>query len=347
MIKTIRTPAEWEKQQGVLLAWPYNKNDWPGKIHSIYGVYQEIIQAITEHEKVFLIVQSEKHQEFVQSLLKKYPIDLLQIEWIIQKTNRSWMRDTSAIFSYDENNQLIANNFKFNGWAKYSNYKLDQNIPTKIAEVLNISQRQVLYNNNKPVVLEGGAIDTNGKGTLITTEECLLSEDKQIRNKNFTKETYASIFQEYLGITNILWLKKGILGDDTHGHIDDLCRFVNSDTVVIASVDDPQDPHYLLLKENMEILQNSKLEDGSKLNIIKLPMPHSVYYEGMLLPASYANFLITNHVVLVPTFNDESDPYVLSLFKELFPQRKVIGIHAVDLVWGLGTIHCSSHEIPH
>lgn len=341
----IRSPAEWEKQQGILLNWPYNKGDWPGKLVSIYCVYQEIIQAITQEEKVFLIVQSDKHKIFVQELLQKYPIDLNQVEFIIQKTNRSWMRDTSPIFSYDENSLLIANAFKFNGWAKYSNYKFDQSIPSVVSSHLNIPLRPVLY-NNKPVVLEGGSIDTNGKGTLITTEECLLSPDTQVRNKKFTKETYALILNQYLGITNIIWLKNGIIGDDTHGHVDDLCRFVNPDTVVIASEENTQSPNYSILQENFEILQNSTLENGSKLNIIKLPMPRPIYYEGILLPASYANFLILNNLVLVPTFNDEKDPFVLNLFKELFPQRKVLGIHAVDLVWGFGTLHCSSHEVP-
>jgi len=342
---TIRTCAEWEKQEGIILAWPQNKSDWPGKIEAIYFVYQEIIKNITEHEKVFLIVSSEDQKNFVQDLLKKYPLDLNQIDFLIQKTNRSWTRDTCPIFSYNENNKLIANSFKFNGWAKYSNYKEDQKIPSLIASHLNIPLKQVVY-KNKPVVLEGGSIDVNGKGTLITTEECLLSENIQIRNKNFTKDTYFEVFKEYLGISNIIWLNNGIIGDDTHGHVDDLCRFVSPDMVILASEDNPHSPNYLNLQQNYEILLDSTLETQKKINIIKIPMPKQIIYEDTCLPASYANFLVLNNLVLVPTFNDEKDYEALGIFKEIFFERKVIGIHALDLVWGLGTLHCSSHEIP-
>ena len=266
------------------------------------------------------------------------------IDFIIAETDRGWMRDTSPTFVKKET-QTLAIKFKFNGWAKYSNWRKDQNIPKIISNHLNINLIQAKFNNEK-VVLEGGAIDTNGQGTLITTEECLLDSKMQVRNPGLSKNDYAKIFSEYLGIKNIIWLNKGIAGDDTHGHIDDLCRFVNYNTIVICSEENKNDENYLPLTENFELLKKSQLEDGSKLNIVKLPMPTPIYFEKMRLPASYANFYICNNAVLVPTFNDANDRVALNIVAKLFNDRKIIGIHAVDLIWGLGTLHCLSHEEP-
>jgi agmatine deiminase len=198
--------------------------------------------------------------------------------------------------------------------------------------------------NNRKVVLEGGAIDANGYGTLITTEECLLDERIQVRNPGFTKKDYENIFEKHFGVTNVIWLKKGIAGDDTHGHIDDVCRFVNKNTVVICN-EETEDENKLILEENMELLYNALLEEGSKLNIIKIPMPASITFDKLRVPASYANFYICNKSVLVPTFNDPNDRIALNIFANLFPSKKVIGIHAVDLIWGLGTVHCLTREV--
>ena len=236
-------------------------------------------------------------------------------------------------------------NFNFNGWAKYSNYKLDRKVPKAISEVLEVPLTQVVY-KGKPVVLEGGALEVNGKGTLITSEECLLHPKVQVRNANFTKTDYEAIFKEYLGVTNTIWVGDGIIGDDTHGHIDDLCRFVDEETIVTVVESDPKHKNYKALQDNLARLEKAKLEDGRSPKIITLPMPKDILFEGLTLPASYANFLILNKCVLVPTFNDAADRIALNTIASCFPDREVIGISAIDLIWGFGTLHCLSQQIP-
>ena len=254
------------------------------------------------------------------------------------------MRDSGPVF-VKGGSEIAVLDFKFNAWAKYDDYKLDDKIPAFISRKFNL-ERIIAEHNGKQVVLESGAMDNNGKGTLITTEECLLDEKIQTRNAGFTKQEYFEIFKKYLGISNVIWLGKGIVGDDTHGHVDDLCRFVNEETVVLAEEKNSADHNYNLLKENKERLENINLPNGSKLNVISLPMPSPVVFKGQRLPASYANFYISNYAILVPTFNDTNDRIALGILSELFPDRKVIGIHSVDLVWGLGTIHCLTKEQP-
>ena len=339
-----RFPAEWEHQEGILLCFPYNGNDWPGKYEAIQWAFVEFIKKVTHFEKVFLIVANQKLQDKVANMLERAHVDLLQIEFILLKTNRSWMRDSGPIVVYN-NGKREAINFNFNGWAKYSNYKLDKFVPAKVAEVLNIPHTQALF-NGKPIILEGGAIDVNGKGTLLTSEECLLHSSIQVRNQGMTKADYETVFKEYLGVTNVIWLKDGIIGDDTHGHIDDLCRFVNENTIVTVIETDPENENFKALNENLEILKNSKLENGQSPNIVTLPMPKKLIFEGIPLPASYANFLILNGCVLVPTFNDPNDRIALNILVECFPDREIIGISAIDLIWGFGTLHCLSQQIP-
>lgn len=341
---TIRMPAEWEPHEATLICWPHQKNDWPGKIVPIHWVYAEIVRKISPFEKVIIIIQSLSERKKVVSILQKVYANLSNIEFIVMKTDRGWMRDSSPFFVY-RNKKREAVHFRFNGWAKYDNWKKDFNVPRVISSKINIPLKKVLKENHH-VVLEGGAIDINGKGTLISTEECLLHPEIQVRNPGFTKNDYEKIFKEYLGIKNTIWLKNGIAGDDTHGHVDDLCRFVNEDTLVICDENNPSDRNYLVSKENIEILKSSRLENGQKPNIITLPMPSPLWFDGMQLPASYANFYIANNIVLVPTFNDPNDRIALEILSELFPDRFVTGIHAVDLVWGLGTLHCLTHEIP-
>lgn len=340
-----RLPAEWEPHKATWIGWPFNKEDWPGKFQPIPWVFAEIVKKITEGETCFIIVNNELHKKSAIDVLKKTGVDFSQIVFVIKPTDRNWLRDSGAIFVKDNLGKVVPLKFKFNAWAKYSNYKKDRLIPETISKVIKKDLIRVEY-NGKPVVLEGGAIDTNGKGTLITTEECLLDNKVQARNPGFTKKDYEKIFLQYFNITNVIWLEKGIVGDDTHGHIDDLCRFVNENTVVLCSEENPLDENYSILKRNKEILQSSLLEDGSKINVIELPMPEPLYFDGQRLPASYANFYISNRYVLVPTFNDPKDRIALGILSELFPKRKVVGIHAVDLVWGLGTIHCLTHEQP-
>lgn len=338
-----RLLAEWEKHEATWIGWPYNKEDWPGKFQPIPWVFAEIVRKISEGEQVNILVQDEKHKNSAINVLKKVGCDFTQISFVHQKTDRNWLRDSSPFFVKDETGKIHLIRFKFNAWAKYKNYKLDQKIPQTISKVLNKEIIEAKY-HDRVVVLEGGAIDTNGKGTLITTEECLLDEKTQVRNPGFSKKDYEEVFKKYLGIKNIIWLKKGIVGDDTHGHIDDVCRFVNKNTLVLCSEQNPSDENHQLLSENKEILQDARLEDGSKVEVIDLPMPSPLYFEGQRLPASYANFYISNSYVLVPTFNDLNDRVALGILGELFSDRKVVGIHAVDLVWGLGTIHCLTHE---
>lgn len=339
-----RFPAEWEQQQAVLLCFPHNGNDWPGKYGAIQWAFVEFIKKVADVEQVILLVASEQLKTNVLEKLEMADVKTKNVSFIIQKTNRSWMRDSGPII-VKKGSERKALNFNFNGWAKYNNYKLDKQVPEKIASFLNIPLDQVIY-KGKPVVLEGGAIDVNGKGTLITTEECLLDPKIQVRNEGFTKADYEAIFKEHLGITNTIWLGDGVEGDDTHGHVDDLARFVNEDTIITVVETDTNNPNYKPLQDNLQRLKNAKLENGKKPNIVTLPMPNRLNFDGISLPASYANFLIINSVVLVPTFNDERDREALNSIADCFPDRKIIGISAIDFIWGFGTLHCLSQQIP-
>ena len=340
-----RLPAEWERHEATWIGWPHNKEDWPGKFSPIPWVYGEIVRKISEDENVHILVESKKHQDNAKRVLNSVGVDNSKIKFFIAKTDRGWMRDSCPAFVKNESGKVALVNFKFNAWAKYDNYRKDQKLPGYISIKLKMAKFSAIHNGIQ-VFLEGGSIDINGKGTLITTEECLLDPEKQVRNPGFTKKDYEEVFRNYLGITNVLWFGKGIAGDDTHGHVDDLCRFVNEDTVVLVQEKNSSDSNYNPLKENYEIAESMKVESGSKLNVIYLPMPDPIIFKGERLPASYANFYISNKYVLVPTFNDPNDKVALGILGEFFKDREVVGIHAVDLVWGLGTIHCLTHEQP-
>jgi agmatine deiminase len=337
-------PAEWEKQQGVLLCFPHNGNDWPGKYEAVQWAFVEFIKKVASVEEVILIVASEKLKSKVFIMLETAHVNLKNVSFIIHKTTRSWMRDSGPIIVKNGTSRK-AINFNFNGWAKYANYKLDKHVPAKVSEFLNMPLEQATY-KGKPVVLEGGAIDVNGKGTLLTSEECLLHPNIQVRNQGFTKQDYEAVFKEYLGVTNVIWLGNGIEGDDTHGHIDDLARFVNDDTIITVLEDNPKDANYKPLQDNLKRLQTSTLENGKHPNIVTLPMPKRLDFDGIRLPASYANFLILNKTVLAPTFNDANDRIALNILADCFPDREVIGIAATDFIWGFGTLHCLSQQIP-
>ncbi len=346
-LKNVRLPAEWENHS-TIISWPHNREDWPGKFSPIHWVYVEVVKKLTTSEKVFIIVKSDQQKHKISKSLSKAGVNLNQVKYFKFPTNRSWMRDTCPAFveNYQNNQRIIsAIRFKFNGWAKYDNWKKDVQIPYRLSERLQLEITDVLWNDTE-VVLEGGAIDYNGNGSLITTEECLLDLVTQTRNPGFTKKDYEELFKKYLGINNTIWLGKGIAGDDTHGHVDDLCRFVNQNTVVLCRETNTSDENYKILEENFERLQDARIENGAKLNVVPLPMPSPIVFEGMRLPASYANFYIANNVVLVPTFNDEKDKDALGILSELFDNKKVVGINSVDLVWGLGTLHCLTHELP-
>ena len=339
-----RFPAEWEKQQGILLCFPHNGNDWPGKYGAIQWAFVEFIKKVALVETVFLVVADKKLKEKVEGMLETAHVNTKNISFIIHKTNRSWMRDSGPII-VKNSNKREALNFNFNGWAKYHNFQLDKLVPSKVSSHLNMPLTQVTF-KGKPVVLEGGAIDVNGKGTLITSEECLLHPTIQIRNKNFTKVDYEAIFKEYLGISNVIWVGDGIIGDDTHGHIDDLCRFVNEDTIITVIESNPKSKNFKPLQDNLNRLKKAVLENGKSPKIVELPMPTPLLFDGINIPASYANFLILNQCVLVPTFNDVHDREALNIIANCFPTREVIGISAIDLIWGFGTLHCLSQQIP-
>lgn len=337
-------PAEWEKQEGILLCFPHNGNDWPGKYGAVQWAFVEFIKKIAFVEKVFLLVADEKLKAKVFGMLEMADVQLENVSFIIHKTNRSWMRDSGPII-VKNGKERKAINFNFNGWAKYSNYKLDKHVPEKVADFLKIPLEQAFY-NDKPFILEGGAIDVNGKGTLLTSEECLLHPEIQIRNTNFTKADYEGAFKKYLGITNVIWLGNGVEGDDTHGHIDDLARFVNENTIITVVETDKNDANYKTLQENLKRLEAATLENGKKPKIVALPMPKCLNFDGIRIPASYANFLIINKTVLVPTFNDAKDRIALNIIADCFPDRTIIGIAATDFIWGFGTLHCLSQQIP-
>lgn len=344
-----RIPAEWEKHEATILSWPANNEDWPGKFIPIHWVYSEIVKKLAEVEKVILLIQSSTQKKFVERVLEKNHVTMANVEFHIFPSDRNWMRDSCPAFTLTKNGKNVSReliHFKFNGWAKYPNWKQDYKLPEFLAKKLLNPLVKAEY-DRRHVVLEGGGIDYNGAGDLLTTEECLLHPSIQVRNPGFTQSDYAKLFKEYLGISNIIWLKDGIMGDDTHGHVDDLCRFVNKNTVVLCrEKKDSTDGNYQILEENFERLQDVRLSDGNKLEVVTLPMPAPLIFEDLRLPASYANFYIANGTVLVPTFNDPMDRTALGILAELFPDRTVVGIHAVDLVWGLGTLHCLSHELP-
>lgn len=341
----LRMPAEWEKQEAIWLAWPHNVEDWPGKFEPIPWVYAEIIHYISRSQRIHLIVKNVREQKQATNILARAGINLSAIDFCIIPTDRVWLRDSAPTFVYRGKERVLLD-WRFNAWAKYDNWSRDNKVPSYIAKYLDLPLIQPTANINGKkirVVLEGGAIEVNGKGTLITTEECFLSK-VQCRNPGLSKEGYENIFAEYLGISNVIWLKNGIVGDDTHGHIDDLARFVNGDTVVIVVEKNKTDPNYGPLKENLKRLKSAQDQNGKALNVVELPMPQTVIFEKQRLPASYANFLITNDWVLVPVFNDPNDRIALNILSELFPKRIVTGIYCGDFIWGMGTIHCASQQ---
>jgi agmatine deiminase len=341
---TRRLPAEWEKHEATLLAFPHDGKDWPGKYDAVKWAFVEIIRKAASHETVLLVVKSRPQRERVAAMLDQAHADTGNVRYTALNTNRSWMRDSGPVVVKRSDGRREALQFRFNGWAKYPNHRLDAKIPAAVAAALKIPLTAVRW-NGQPVVLEGGAIDVNGSGTLITTEECLLDAKTQVRNPGFSRKDYEAVFNEFLGIRNVIWLGEGIEGDDTHGHVDDICRFVDRRTAVACVEKNRSDSNSKRLRENLERLQHARLEDGSKLQVVPLPMPGRIDFEDLRLPASYANFLITNGCVLVPTFNDPNDYQALGILSDLFRGRQVIGIHAVDLIWGLGTLHCLSREI--
>ncbi len=339
-----RMPAEWEPHRATWLAWPHRESDWPGKFGVIAHVYGEIIRALSRHEAVRVVIRAEEEIAAARQIVEDYGATTANVHGEVFETDRSWLRDSGPIFAYAPSGGKVALDWRFNAWAKYDDWTHDDLLPPFVAGLLKCDIHQP-HHNGRRVVLEGGSIDVNGAGLMLTTEECLLSEVQE-RNPGFARADYEAVFDKFLGVEKVLWLNKGITGDDTHGHVDDLARFANRNTIVTVIEDDPADANYSPLQENLERLRGFTDLDGHKLEIVRLPMPRPMHYAGQRLPASYANFYIANGVVLVPTFNDPADRAALGILAELFPEREVVGIHSVDLVWGLGTLHCMTQQEP-
>ena len=333
-------PAEFSKHAATWLSWPHKEASWPGKIESIYPVYAQFIKLVAEGERVHINVVDEKMKQQALVHLQKAGADLNNVEFFLHPTNDAWCRDHGPAFLINPQaaqKKLIVD-WGYNAWGgKYPPFDLDDNIPTLIAKHYNIP---VVYPG---IVMEGGSVDFNGKGTVLTTTSCLLNEN---RNPHLDQKQIEEYLYNYYGVTNILWLGDGIVGDDTDGHIDDITRFVNEDTVVTVMEADRQDENYAPLKENRKLLDKMKLENGKSINVVELPMPAAVVYEDMRLPASYGNFYISNKYVVVPTFEDKNDDRALEILQKCFPDRKVVGLNSIDIIWGLGSFHCLSQQEP-
>ena len=345
-------PAEWEPHEATWLAWPHNPDDWPDKLDTIRWVYGEIVRKIAPGEIVRIFVNGKSEQRRAWSYLRRAGANLKQVEFITHPTNRGWTRDTGPIFvrrkrggrSRKKGETAIVH-FHFNAWAKYDDWQKDRRAPETAARLLHKRLFHARH-QGKDFVFEGGGVEVNGRGTLLTTEECYLDPKVQVRNPGLGRVEIERTLKEYLGVTNVRWLAAGPAGDDTHGHIDDICRFVNPTTLVLIKESNSRDANYRPLCENWERVQDIRLENGSRPEVIPLPMPAPLHFDGFRLPASYANFYVTNAAVLVPTFNDPNDRVALGRLAELFKDRPVVGIHAVDLVLGFGTLHCLSQQQP-
>jgi agmatine deiminase len=337
-------PAEWETHTATWIGWPHNPEDWPGRFQPIPWVYADIVRHLSKDEDVHILVNNEASEKKARRLLQRVKASLARVHFHRWPTNRGWLRDSGPIFLKNRNQPLALTNWKFNAWAKYEDWQYDDQIPDQVAKHLGLTQWQPQWQGQR-VVLEGGSIDTNGAGILLTTLECQLSDIQQ-RNPGLSRENLESVFQNYLGIEQVIWLNRGIVGDDTHGHVDDITRFVKPNTIITVTENRREDENYLLLAENLDILKSAKNLQGKPFEIIELPMPAPIIFDGQRLPASYANFYIANQRVLAPTFNDPQDRIALNKLAEVFPEREVTGIHCGDLIWGLGTLHCLSQQQP-
>ena len=358
---TYRMPAEWEPHAATWIAWPHNAEDWPNKFQPIPWVYSEIVRHLSRVEDVHILVNDRAAERRANATLRRAGANLARLHFHHWATDRVWLRDSGPIFVKktadgsvkNSSGEIALTNWKFNAWAKYDNWRRDDQIPQHVAKMYDMLQFKpevpalIGDPNSKShrLVLEGGSIDVNGAGILLTTEECLLSEVQQ-RNPGVSREQFEAAFAEYLGIEKVIWLNRGCAGDDTHGHIDDIARFVAKNKFVAAVEPNTADENHLPLAENLERLHDARNLHGKPFEIITLPMPAPVVFEGQRLPASYANFYIANHLVLVPTFNDKNDRHALNCLAECFPAREVVGIHCGDLIWGLGALHCMTQQEP-
>jgi agmatine deiminase len=341
-------PAEWERHEATWLGWPHHPTDWPGKLDAIRWVYGEIVRKLVPGEEVRILVDSSAEEKFARRRLAIAGADLARVRFVRHPTNRGWTRDSGPIFVRRRSGRHFETaivHLHFNGWARYRDWGKDRRVPEAVARLLG-KQLFKARVGGRDFVLEGGGIDVNGRGTLLTTEECYLSQRTQVRNPGLGREGFETALRAWLGATNVFWLGRGVVGDDTHGHVDDICRFVNPTTVVLVRETRSSDRNYQPLAENWERIRDLRLEDGSRPEVVALPMPGPLFHDGLRLPASYANFYIANAAVLVPTFNEPTDRVALGILGELFPGRTIVGIHAVDLVLGFGTLHCLTQQQP-
>ncbi|HLH43994.1 MAG TPA: agmatine deiminase family protein [Bryobacteraceae bacterium] len=329
-----RMPAEWEPHEATWVAWPHEKSDWPGKFAPIPWLYGEIVRHLARVERVRILIQDAEAEQSARRVLKKCHANLHAIEFLHHPTNRSWTRDYAPIFIKNQVGEIAIAHWRFNGWAKYKNFDNDRRVPMYAARKLGLRRYA------PGLVLEGGSIDVNGAGKMLTTEECLLSP-VQARNPGISRRDLERAFYKYLGVEEVIWLGNGIAGDDTHGHVDDIARFTSRDTVVAAYQPDKSDPNHAPLKDNLE-----RLKARSDLKVATLPMPEPVCFDGQVLPASYANFYIANKIVLAPAFSDRNDLQALRTLARLFPDREIIPIPCRDLVLGLGALHCMTQQQP-
>jgi agmatine deiminase len=342
---TLRMPAEWEPHEATWIAWPHHEPDWPGKLGPIPWVYAEIVRVLHQFERVEILCHDDDVRAAAETHLRAHGVTgnyrLHEVP-----NDRVWLRDSGPTAVLDDDNEVTLVGWRFNAWAKYDNFSRDARVGESVARITKLPRIQPIRpDTGEPVVLEGGAIDADGEGTLLVTEECLLSTIQQ-RNPGLTRDGYERVFHEYLGIRQTIWLGEGCVGDDTHGHVDDVARFVAPGVIVLAYEDDPaDDENYRRSRDNMERLELAGAGDGA-FKVVKLPFPRAVTMSAERLPASYANFYIANGVVLVPTFNDPMDRVALNTLAGLFPDREVVGVHAVDLVWGFGTLHCLTQQQP-
>jgi agmatine deiminase len=359
-----RLPAEWEPHAATWLAWPHYHGDWPGKFEPIPWVYAEIIRNLAKHERVELIVNDASAARQARKVLERADALSANIRFHRWPTNRVWLRDSGCIFlkcgagARETPAKSLALKFRFNAWAKYSNWRHDEKIGSLMAKSPTLAAKNAArmghpvltheihpVSNGKRIVLEGGSIDVNGLGTILTTEECLLSKVQE-RNPHMARVHYEKAFADYLGAPHTIWLGRGIVGDDTHGHVDDLSRFVSRDTVVTMVEPDSNDVNHAPLRANLRRLQAARDQNGRQLTVVELPMPQPVVFEGRRLPASYANFYIANGVVLAPVFNRPNDRIALNTLAELFPTRQIVPIYSGDFIWGLGAMHCMTQQQP-
>lgn len=343
----LRMPGEWEAHRATWISWPHHEPDWPGKLGPIPWVYAEIARVLSARERVEILCHTADVRSAAREALEAHGVDIERVGLHVVPTDRVWLRDSAPSGVLEPSGRVALVNWAFNAWAKYPNWHQDAGVGEAIAAITGLPRYEPLRpDNGERLVLEGGGIEVNGQGLLLVTEEWLLS-DVQVRNPGLTREAYERAFCDWLGARRTIWLGEGCVGDDTHGHIDDIARFVGPETLVLAVEEDPADDNHGRSIDNLRRLESAAREaDIGPLRVVQLPFPRPVVMNGERLPASYANFYIANGVVLVPTFNDANDRLALNILADLMPSHRVIGIHAVDLVWGLGTLHCLTQQEP-